>query len=232
MTKDPPTDDVAGPATGPETLAKSPEEDSPRRDSLLFDEEAHPPAQSPPPDNVAELSRACERFVLTRFDVRLDYTQDTLSLVDAYVREARAELATKPEIVTLLQGAIGAYLGEVIRRTFGGSWFAEGEEDGWRVDLTRAYLTFNPIGMAREALLLQPQDGWHAYLETDPEQRGVLEARLARLSEQIGGVEEEEYFAPTTRFDVVAIAVDALRADMVARGVGDVEFGPEDYARR
>jgi hypothetical protein len=223
MTKDRSTDDVAGPAAPPETLVTH---------SAGVPLEEPPEEVANPPQKVGELLAACVRFVQSRFGVPLDFTQDTLSLVDAYVREARAELAAKPEVLPLLQGAVGAYLGEVIRRAFGGAWFAEGEPDGWRVDLSRVYLTFNPIGMAREALLLSPQEGWHAHLEADPAQRDVLEHRLARLTRNIGGVGEEEYFAPTTRFDVVAIAVDALRADMVARGEADVRFGPEDYAGR
>ena len=60
-----------------------------------------------------------------------------------------------------------------------------------------------------------------------PTQRLVGIARLASLGE----IEEEEFYAPTTRFDVVEIAVDTLRAKMQDDGNGDVTFGPEDYAR-
>ena len=41
-----------------------------------------------------------------------------------------------------------------------------------------------------------------------------------------------EFFAPTTRYDVLEIAVEALRAKMNAEGHGGVTFGPEDYKRR
>jgi hypothetical protein len=44
-------------------------------------------------------------------------------------------------------------------------------------------------------------------------------------------VDEEEYYAPTTRFDVVNIAYEALRARMQSAGLGDVRFGMEDYKR-
>ena len=36
---------------------------------------------------------------------------------------------------------------------------------------------------------------------------------------------------PTTRFDVLWIVVDALRAGLRSRGLDDVRFEPEDYAR-
>ena len=60
----------------------------------------------------------------------------------------------KPETLDLLQASIGAYLGETMRRAFGATWFCDGDYDGWRLDFTFVYLTFNPIGMAREALTL------------------------------------------------------------------------------
>jgi hypothetical protein len=183
------------------------------------------PGDAPPPPAVAELAAACVRFVTSKYKVPLDFTADTLSLVDHYVRDARADIAAKPETIELLQASIGAYLGEVMRRAFGASWFCEGDHDGWRLDFKYVFLTFNPIGMAREALALGEAEGWHAHLETDPGERELLEERLATLGE----IEEEEYYAPTTRFDIVEIAVDTLRAKMQAEGNGDVTFGADDY---
>ncbi len=180
---------------------------------------------APPPAAVAELLAACVRFVGAKYGVALDFTPDTLSVVDQYVRDAREDLKVKPEALDLLQATIGTYLGEVMRRSFGGEWFCEGEHDGWRLDFTYVYLTFNPIGMAREALMLGTADGWHAHFETEEAERELLEARLKLLSE----VDEEEYYAPTTRYDVVEIAVDALRAKMQEDGHGDVKFTREDY---
>ena len=105
----------------------------------------------PAPDHVAELAASCARFVLSKYKVPLDGTSDTLSLVDQYVRDARADLNVKPEALELLTATIGAYLGEVVRRAYGGTWYAIGDYDGWRLDMTRVFLTFNPLGMAREA---------------------------------------------------------------------------------
>jgi hypothetical protein len=185
------------------------------------------PRDAPSPPAVAELAAACVRFVATKYKVPLDFAPETLSLLDQYVRDARADIAVKPEAIDLLQASIGAYFGEVLRRAFGATWFCEGDYDGWRLDFSFVYLSLNPIGMMREALALEAQDGWHAHLETDPGETAFLEARLATL----GSIEEEEYYAPTTRFDVVEIAVDTLRAKMDSEGNGSVTFGPEDYTR-
>jgi hypothetical protein len=200
-------------------------DESPAPDADL--EPSPDPRDAPAPAAVAELAAACVRFVATKYKVPLDFEPETLSLVDQYVRDARADLAEKPEAIDLLQSSIGAYLGETLRRAFGATWFCEGDYDGWRLDFTFVYLTLNPIGMAREALMLGTADGWHAHLEADAGEREVLEQRLASLGE----IEEDEFYAPTTRFDVVEIAVDALRAKMQDDGNGDVTFGPEDYKR-
>jgi len=183
------------------------------------------PREAPPPEAVAELAAACVRFVAAKYKVPLDFGPDTLSLVDQYVRDARAEIAVKPDTVAIVQASIGAYLGEVMRRAFGGTWFCDGDHDGWRLDFTFVFLTFNPLGMAREALSMEEAEGWHAHLETDPAEREMLQERLAILGE----TEVDEYYAPSTRFDVVEIAVDTLRARMEQQGNADVTFGPEDY---
>ena len=184
-------------------------------------------AGSRPPEAVADLAAACERFVLTKYNVRLDRTKDTLSLLDHYVREARAEIAEKPESMPLIQATIGAYLGEVVRGEFEASWFADGDHDGWRLDMVNVYLTFNPLGMAREALMLEDAEGWHAHLEMDEAEREEVERRLSVLPE----VSDDEFYAPTTRFEVIEITIDAIRGQMQERGLGDVTFGPKDYRR-
>jgi len=178
-----------------------------------------------PPDAVVELAASCARFVHAKYGIPMDGTSDTLSLLDQYIREARADILAKPETLDLLQATIGAYLGEVIRREFGGEWFAKGAHEAWRLQMATAYLTFNPIGMAREALLLEESDGFHAHLETDPADREELERRLSALPE----VEDDEFYSPSNRFDVVSIAIEALHAKMVANGLGDVRFTADDY---
>ncbi|MEO8877732.1 MAG: hypothetical protein ABI461_19215 [Polyangiaceae bacterium] len=187
------------------------------------------------PPAVQELAAACVRFVATKYKIALDFTPDTLSLVDQYARDAREEstpsAAEDPEnaevriarAMPIVEGAIGAYLGEVIRRAHGGIWDAVGEPETWRVLMTHVYLGFNPIAMAREALTLEHDA--RAALVTDPAQREALEARLAAL----GQVDDTEYFAPTTRFDVIEIAVEALAAQARISGVADVRFTREDY---
>jgi hypothetical protein len=184
-----------------------------------------PEPLTPPPPAVAELCAAAMRFVASKYKVALDGTPDTLSLLDQYVREAREAYQERPESIEVVAPAVGAYLGEVMRQEFRAEWFADGDYGGWRLYFTNVYLAFNPLGMGREAISMQDEPGWNAHLQLDPGEREEIEQRLAAMPE----VDEEEYYLPTTRLDVVTGIVETLRARAEASGVGDVEFTPEDY---
>jgi hypothetical protein len=220
-----PTDDVSG-------AARSAAE--PGDEGSALDTASHEDVDSdgeeaasidPAPPEVSDLAAACVRFVAARYGTTLDYAPDTLSFVDQWLRDARAEIARRPEAVELVQSAAGAYLGEVIRRAFGGEWIIEGPLSAWRLCLSSVFCAFNPIGMAREALSLEPAEDWHAHFDLDAGERDAIEQRLEALPE----VSSDEYYAPSTRFDVVEILVHALRAGMQARGLADVHFTSADY---
>jgi Family of unknown function (DUF6278) len=226
MTGDPPndptreTDDVAGAARAVEDI--EPIEPDPLDD---LDTRSDPDATAEPPAAISELAAACVRYVASRYKAALDFTPDTMSLLDQWLRDARPEARGRPEAAELVQSSAGAYLGEVVRRQFGARWISDGDPAGWRLCLSTVYCAFNPVGVAREALMLEPAEGWHAHLELDPGERDAVEARL----EALPAADDEEYYAPSTRFDVLWIVVEALRGAMQARGLDDVRFTPEDY---
>lgn len=222
------TDDVVGAARAADAGAVADESDAGEPDlenEDHFSEARNADRDGPPPIEVADLAAACVRFVATRYKGALDFAPETLSFVDQWLRDARAELPRRPEAADLVQAAAGAYLGEVIRRTFGARWVTEGQLSEWKLCLSSVYCAFNPIGMAREALLLEPAEGWGAHLELDPGEGEAIGQRLDALPR----VKDDEYYAPTTRFDIVTILVDALRQGMRERGLGDVRFTPADY---
>jgi hypothetical protein len=165
------------------------------------------------------------RFVASKYKVALDGKPDTLSLVDQYVRDARTAFEARPESIDLVAPAVGSYLGEVMRQEFGAEWFAEGSHESWRLYFKHVYLAFNPVGIAREAITLKEAEGWNAHLTLDPAEREVIDERLAAMPE----VDEDEYYLPTTRLDVITVVVETLRARAEAAGTGDVEFTREDY---
>jgi hypothetical protein len=181
----------------------------------------------PAPPEVRELVASCVRFVQAKFGVVLDGTQDTLSLLDAYVQDARNSVTERPETLPLIASSIGAYFGEVVRLAFGATWVTVGDHTAWRLCFKRVYLAFNPIGMAIEAITGEESTGAGAHLEMESEDREQLTRRLAALGE----VDSDEYYLPTTRFDVIEIAVASIHGRMVEQGLGDVTFSPDDYEK-
>jgi hypothetical protein len=165
------------------------------------------------------------RFVASKYKVALDGTPDTLSLVDQYVREAREAYVARPESIELVAPAVGAYLGEVMRQEFGAEWFADGAHEAWRLYFHNVYLAFNPIGMAREAITMEEAPGWHAHLVLDPAEREEIDQRLAVMPH----FDEDEYYLPTTKLDVLTVVVETLSARAEANGTADVKFSREDY---
>jgi hypothetical protein len=180
-----------------------------------------------PPAEVAELAAACVVYVERATKVLLDWTPETLPLLDHYVRSMRKELGTKDEVLALVAAPVGAYLGEVARRSVPLNWFAPpGEYRRWRIELEDVFLSLNPIGAAVEALLLQEAEGWGAELRMRPEDEPIAKMALANLPE----VEEDEYYAPSSRLEVLSIVADALWAHDVAaettRKYAAADYGP------
>lgn len=90
------TDDVSGAARSIEDPVEEREPDDASEDlaDALDGPEA---ALSPPPSQVADFAGACVRFVAARYGTTLDYAPDTLSFVDQWLRDARAEIERRPE---------------------------------------------------------------------------------------------------------------------------------------
>ena len=78
-------------------------------------------------------------------DIQLDYSAASISWLDDYIDEHRAELDTRDKAI--LQEKFGAFLGESIRRNYGGEW-VRGEEDRWMIAFGEAGRTspFEIIG--------------------------------------------------------------------------------------
>ena len=68
------------------------------------------------PPEVAELVEACREYVRRAIGMELDYSPETLPLVDHYIDLVRTSLDERPELQPLVVRAVGAYFREVIRR--------------------------------------------------------------------------------------------------------------------
>ena len=184
-----------------------------------------------PPDRVKDLAEGCVRFVERALKVKLDYEVETLSLLDHYVAQGRKEIAQKPELAAVIAHAAGAYLGEVVRRRHASWWsLAAGDDPAlWRIELEQVYLSFSPVQMIADALLHGARDEEHGpgeQLELEEEDRDAIAERLAELP----AVSEAEFYAPSTRVEVLDIAVEAIRARHLAADEGEqMALTPDDY---
>jgi hypothetical protein len=192
----------------------------------------------PAPERVRDLAEGCVRFVERALGVRLDYEAETLSLLDHYIEESRKAARERPEAAILLAQSVGAYFGEVVRRRYPSWWRVEGDDPTfWRIELESVYLSFGPVQLIVDAILRNeegaPPGGAPSAEESASERfeldEGDREAVAARLVE-LPAVSEQEFYAPSTRLEVIDIAVEAIRARRMAEGVdADAVFRPEDY---
>lgn len=176
------------------------------------------------PDAVLERAASCVRFVLLSLKIELDFTPETMSLVDHWLSNAREADDTA---VPLVAEAAGAYFGEVVRRAIPGArWHVGRTPEEWRIELDHVFLSFNPLGVAHEALGEDDAPGWRAHLEVLKEDRALLEQTLSRL----GDVREDDYYRLSVRWEVIEHVVAALESAAVARGETERRFSPSVYA--
>jgi hypothetical protein len=181
----------------------------------------------PVPEAISELLVSAGEYVRRATSMGLDLAPETLPIVDHYLDLSRTELRGRGELANLVGRAIGAYFGEVVRLRFGGFWFIPSPNvQDWLVCAESVFLSFNPIGVAFDALYAdENHPGPASRLRVAPEYRASVDARLAELPE----VSEDEYFKLTTRFEVIEITVDELLARMAQAGYSDMEFQLSDY---
>jgi hypothetical protein len=181
---------------------------------------------SPALDETADGGVACVRFVHAALGVRLDFEAETLSVLDHYVATRRKELLAKPETIGLMAQVLGAYFGEVVRRRIRSFWHAESDDPSrWELRLEPVYISFNPVGVAYDAITYGDDEGPTAHFQLEDEDREAIERRLFDLP----SASDEEFFSFATRLEVLEISVDAIKARMMSSGLGEVAFTNEDY---
>lgn len=180
-----------------------------------------------PPEPIVELAEAAREYVVRAVGTELDYTPETLPLLDHYLRQARDNVRERPELLELVTRSVGAYFGEVVRRALPCFWRVPSQDArDWQVCFEEVYLAFNPTAFAWDALFESTDhDGPASELVLDREDSEALEKRLADLPP----VSEDEFWLLSTRFEVVEMAADQARLGLANAGVENVSYGPADY---
>jgi hypothetical protein len=159
------------------------------------------------PEMVHSFVDAAKDYVKRATGSELDGSIESLAFVDHYVVKAR-EGGVKDDVLGLAAAALGAYLGELAIRHFGGRWVLEGEPREWKVELAAGALSFEPAGMAAEALRHRAVAGYDASFSTRPEWMAALEESLASSPP----VDEDYFYSLTGRFETLERAADFLTA--------------------
>ncbi len=182
----------------------------------------------PPPEPIQELVLSCLQYVRAAVGVPLDFTPETLPLLDHYARKVQATVSERPEVVPLVARSLGAYFGEVVRAGLGGFWLLPSTNvHDYQVCLRSAFVSLNPVGVAYDALFLgENHDGPSSRFRLSPEERPMVEQRLSTLPE----VPEDEFYSFSTRYEALQIAAEALRSHMEATGYSEQTFDESDYA--
>lgn len=199
---------------------------------------------TPAPAVIAELAAACVKFVEAAVGVKLDYEPETLSILDHYLEEGRRAAKARPEAAALVANAAGAYFGEVVRRRYASWWRTEGSDPAfYRIELGPVYLSFSPVQLIADALLRDDEkdetgekdakegeaeatEAGIERFEVSDDDQAAVEERLAELP----AVSEREFYAPSTRLEVIDITIDAIRSRRMGEGdSGDADLTPADY---
>jgi hypothetical protein len=158
------------------------------------------------PGEILEFAGQAVRYVQRALELELDYTGDTLPLLDHYIRGVPAD---RPAEQTLVVTTVGAYFGEAVRRNLGGTWTSrDAGPDSWQLTLPGG-LTFSPAAMVLAAITRR-DDG---EFSGPPK---LLEA-VGEVLGGMAGVTEEEYFSLGGRYDTLEHLQSVLLAIATAR---------------
>lgn len=167
------------------------------------------PHASPP--HVLELAQACVQYVQRATGFVLDFHEDTLPVLDHYLRSVETH---SESIRGLIAPSAGAYFGQVVRSVYPARWHTPGDDYAlWRLEFEPCFLHFSPVAFAHEAMLGKE-------LVEGPASFGVQRDDLPALRavlDLLGGISEEDYFKLSTRFEVLSTVVDRLVASAAAR---------------
>lgn len=180
------------------------------------------------PNAIEDLALGAFRLVKEKLGFELDFTPETLPVLDHYLQALRDEDDGAPDekIVSLVGPCAGAYFGEVVRRALPGlRWHTPDDYEAWRLEAADVFLCFNPVGVALEALHRATLSDWNAHFALLPAEQELVNASL----QATGPVREDDFYRLAVRFEVLDQTLHVLRDRSEKRGERR-SFGPEVYA--
>lgn len=183
--------------------------------------------ESPIDPQILLLAETAREYVERAVGIELDFTPETLPILDHYLSLVRENAATRAEVMPLIAAPVGAYFGTLVARHFGGSWHIEGDDPGqWVVYSRSVVMGINPVGVVLDVLLQGAEhDGPSPEVRLLPEHVQAVGRRLNALPQ----VRDVEYFMMATRFEVLELVHDELLGLMQRESETGVVLDWADY---
>ncbi|HFE44836.1 MAG TPA: hypothetical protein ENJ18_04970 [Nannocystis exedens] len=195
---------------------------------------------------VADLRGGFAKQLEHALGVGLDNSVISLAYVDHYLAQARDE--TREPILTLLAAGAGAYFGDLVCRTIGGSWLGDGKRaTSLRVLLHPQMIYFSPFAIALDAILGEsigpgdpraPADAPHdaSFLFATPPRSGDANspdqddtAWLKEVLTNLAPVPEHHFHSLTCRFETIELMLQLLAERQASRGCTPQTYTIADY---
>jgi hypothetical protein len=186
-----------------------------------------PTVDEPAPDSIVELYQACIGYVKVAVGIELDFSPETLPILDHYLTISRESLVVQPTVEPLLTRAVGAYFGELVRRQINGFWRIPSVDAAtWRICGHSAYFAFNPVGMVTECLMQNEEgSGPGGEIRLARHDRRLIAERLALMPE----VKPDEYYLLSTKLEVIEVIAETLQMATEQGEGGGTRYEAEDY---
>ena len=143
--------------------------------------------------------------VKNMFNLDLDLSSDTLSLVDHYLKSV-GEVEENVEL--LVAATVGSYFGEMVRLSQGGSWFLPETSDplNWEFRLSSCPFSFFPVAIALEVIRGGAVEEVDASFSTAPARYSML----LDAFDHAPAMTQEDYYSLAGRLDAIELAIDLL----------------------
>ncbi|MBN2526823.1 MAG: hypothetical protein JXR76_10545 [Deltaproteobacteria bacterium] len=188
------------------------------------------------PEEIYRLTERCRTHVFKRFSLDLDFSSDTLSVLDYFVTELVTEEnkgtcppaghVSRMNMVHLFAPTLGAYFGALLANQFGGR-FRHTDKDitAWRFEFDSCFIRLNPVAVAASVIAQQEVDGLSAILLSSAKLMPKLQERFDAVPEVL----DEDFFSFCTWYESIQIANEFLAEVSLKDGRDDCSS--ENYDR-
>lgn len=188
------------------------------------------------PEEINQLVGRCIAHVHKRFNLELDFTSDTLSVLDFFIEEVvkdeyRGNVPpqghpSRMNMVHLFAPTFAAYFGAVLHKQFGGRFrHTEKDEKDWRFEFDSFFVRLNPVAIAASVIAKQEIEGLSSVLYSSAKLMPKLQERLDAAPD----VSEQEFYSFCTVFESCQIAHEYLSE--IAKKDGQIDCSTVGYDR-